>query len=267
MEVGVIMGKYSLVAIGCGSNRGRVREIKLDGVDLTNLFTIDNFTSGMTFQQLWHLVFQKYDFRGFNKIVIRYEVKKGNFIYYDVIFDNKIINSCSKDVDLKYFEEGEYRFSYAIRLNNVVFRRVFDELMNFVDIYDVDKYKGMYFYNNEELFKLIKIYNSTFNKMKIYRSIFNDMIQEKVCDLEKVCDKLECLIENELSRYVTFREYIFSLGKTMGKREYDDRDFNYTLDELAYIYNRENDEFIDSSEVEQMGLVDNFDYKRKKVRL
>ena len=160
------MGKYSLVVINCNDVKRRVREIKIDGVDLTNLFTIDNFTSGMNLQQLWRIIWAKYDLHGFNKLAIKYDVKKGEKpIYYDVIVDNKIINICSKDVELKYFADGKYRYSYAIRRDNVIFRRVFDDLMNFIDICDVDKYREMYFRNNKELFRLIKIYNSTFNSM------------------------------------------------------------------------------------------------------
>ena len=65
MGVGVIMGKYSLVVINCDDVKRRVREIKIDGVDLTNLFTIDNFTSGMNLQQLWRIIWAKYDLHGF----------------------------------------------------------------------------------------------------------------------------------------------------------------------------------------------------------
>lgn len=245
------MGKYSLVVINCDDVKRRVREIKIDGVDLTNLFTIDNFTSGMNLQQLWRIIWAKYDLHGFNKLAIKYDVKKGEKpIYYDVIVDNKIINICSKDVELKYFADGKYRYSYAIRRDNVIFRRVFDDLMNFIDICDVDKYKKMYFYNNKELFRLIKIYNST----------FNSMIQGKDCE------RFERLIEDELSRYVTFRKYIVSLDRASEKCKYDSSNFSYTNEELANKFNKEYDEFIEPSEVEQMGLVDKLDNERKLVR-
>ena len=245
------MGKYSLVVINCNDVKRRVREIKIDGVDLTNLFTIDNFTSGMNLQQLWRIIWAKYDLHGFNKLAIKYDVKKGEkTIYYDVIVDNKIINICSEDVELKYFADGKYRYSYAIRRDNVIFRRVFDDLMNFIDICDVDKYREMYFRNNKELFRLIKIYNST----------FNSMIQGKDCE------KFESMIEDELSRYVTFRKYIISLDRASNMNRHDKSNFSYTDEETASMYNRENDEFIEPSEVRQMGLVDDFDYKRKLVR-
>ena len=65
------MGKYSLVVINCDDVKRRVREIKIDGVDLTNLFTIDNFTSGMNLQQLWRIIWAKYDLHGFNKLAIK----------------------------------------------------------------------------------------------------------------------------------------------------------------------------------------------------
>lgn len=245
------MGKYSLVVINCDDVRRKVREIKIAGVDLSNLFTIDNFTSGMSLQKLWRVILLKYDLRGFNKLAIKYNVKKGEKpIYYDVIIDNKIINRCSKDVELKYFADGKYRYSYAIRRDNVVFERVFDELMNFVDTCDVDKYREMYFRNNKELFRLIKIYNST----------FNNMIQGKDCE------RFESLIEDELSRYVTFRKYIVSLDKASEMRKHDSSNFSYTNEEVANNFNIENDEFIEPSEVEQMGLVDELDNKRKLVR-
>ena len=240
------MGKYSLVAINYDNGlRGKEKEIRLNGVDLSHLFTIDNFTSGMSFEDLWRFVWKNNDLKGFNKLMIKLVISdKKKPIYYDVITDNYVIKSCSSTVDLKYFDSGKSRYAYGIRRDNPWFQEEYARLMDFVDSYDITKYKDDYFYSNKDLYDLIWRYISS----------FYDSNEE--CDR----DRLRSLIEDEFSKYVTFRKWIVNLERIYSKGP-DKVNCEYTNQELADMYNRrylddDKEEFIEPEEVGQMGLVD-----------
>lgn len=248
------MRKYSLVAINCDNSCvRREQEIKLDGVDLSHLFTIDNFTSGMSLSNLWNLIWDSYDLKGFNRLAVKLVMKKGGRpIYYDVIVNNEIINCCSSTVDRKYFDSGKSRYAYVIRRDNPWFQDEYTRLMNFVDSYDIPKYRDDYFYNNKELYKLIWRYISSF--YDIYE--------------ESDRDGLRSLIEDEFSKYVTFRKWIVNLERIYSKGP-DKVNCEYTNQELADMYNRryldeDKEEFIEPEEVGQMGLVDDGYFGNKR---
>ena len=108
----------------------------------------------------------------------------------------------------------------------------------------ITKYKDDYFYGNKELYDLIWRYISSF-----YDS-----------NEESDRDRLRSLIEDEFSKYVTFRQWIVNLERIYSKGP-DKVNCEYTNQELADMYNRrylddDKEEFIEPEEVGEMGLVD-----------
>lgn len=235
------MARYSLVAIKyCNNNVIDEVEIKLDGARCSNLIGMDKFTSGINFYDLWNQIRSVHDLDDSYELVIKYvRNRKERPVYYGAIIDNKTINSCCRNTNYSFFDDKGC--VYVIIKRDPYFLRVYESLINIIDTYKFEDYRDIYFYNNDKLLELVKEYVESNDKRLL------DSIKE------------------ELSIYVTFRKFIVNLER-LRKQKLKKRCIA-SKEELAENYNRrfldeDKEEFIESCEVEQMGLYDTFGLKR-----
>lgn len=270
------MGKYALVASRYDANSGKFineKVIKISGLNLTNLLSIDKFSSEVDYKVLWNKISLENDVEGLTTLSVRYiKNKSSSPIYMKSIISNPVIYSCCCDARVEYLNNRGY--SYKIDCNNKYLREAKDRVISLIEKKNEEELENL-FYNNKNLLFLIKRYMSNSYDM--------DEMVEREWDFRNIMD--------EFSRYKVFRGYVIADYKMkhdygikirrnstnnkvnvskMVKRENEvdsyfdakcECEFGMNYDRwLCYDYNtrfvdEDKEEFIEVDELEQMGIM------------
>lgn len=259
------MGNYYLVASyhdGKG-NFYNERIIRIDGIKLNTLANIDFYTSGMKEDEVWEDISKTYNLNDCNLLFIRYLVNDSSRVlpYKKVLYSNPGINSCAGDLELKAGKDRKY--SYFINKNNKYFQQELEKLENLIKNKDIDKIKER-MSDNQHLAFLIKRYIDNTDAYEDYdakKMAYDDIIAE-------------------FSKYINFRKWILSGNrkahtkktiystKNNSKHKYNYKhvpsdNYDNLYEQLRIerqeildsynINNLEKEEFLDESELDQMG--------------
>ncbi len=258
------MGKYDLVASYHDGNGNFYNEriIRIDGIKLDTLANIDFYTSGMKEDEVWREISKACDLNDCNLLSIRYLGSDSRRpLYYKVLYSNPSINSCSVDLKLKAGKDRKH--SYFINKNNKYFQQELEKLENLIKNKDIDKIKER-MSDNQHLAFLIKRYIDNTDAYEDYdakKMAYDDIIAE-------------------FSKYINFRKWILSGNrkahtkktiystKNNSKHKYNYKhvpsdNYDNLYEQLRIerqeilasynINNLEKEEFLDESELDQMG--------------
>lgn len=268
------MGKYSLVAsfyTPITKSYENEQEIIINDVCLNSLAKIDKYTSKYTSEDFYHKLGVE---KKFTIISIKYlKAKSSTPIYIPIIFNNEIISSCVDELETKRFYNYP-NYDYAINKKNPYFQSELRVLKKIIET------------------KNLKVLNSLFSP----NDKFGNMVKRYILtdyDVNEQNEKKQDLniIIEEFSRYKNFRRWIVNnvrLDKQFMKdiqcgnlANYDIKTINSngtvnqdyeTMDEEEYLrflsqkYNVTEEEFIEPSELAQMGIYqsDIEDYQTRK---
>lgn len=193
------MGKYALVASCYNRKTGKFeneRIVKIDGVDLTKLHKIDEYTSGIAEYELWNKLIKEYNLdQSYNHFAVCDYSNDRQPIYYKAIFHNPTLNSCAKTVETRQLRYSNGEYSYAIDQSNVLFLEEMNKIEEII--------------RNKDLAKLHILYPKT--------SELPHLIERQIEYTET--DDYEAIfrIKDQLSKYKNFRNWILANIKN---REY-----------------------------------------------
>lgn len=258
------MGKYYLVASyydGKGSFYNE-KIIKMEGVKLDTLGSIDSYTSNKLSDELWSDISKENDLSNCNLLSIRYlKNDRSKPSYYKIICSNPIINSCANDLQLKVGKDRKR--SYFINKKNKFFQVELNELDFLINEGDIEQIKEI-IGDNSHLVFLIKRYIDNIN-------IYEDYDEKKVAYDDIVA---------EFSKYINFRRWVvgsnkkvYSKGSTFSDKAIQKPKYNYKYkkhDKSWNLYDDlrtdrqsvldryntrdlEKEEFLEDSELDQMG--------------
>ena len=265
------MKKYSLVASFYNpitKKYDNEQEIMIKDVCLNNLAEIDKYTSEYTSEDFY----QKLGIREkMITISIKYlNPKSLNPIYMPIIFNNEIISSCVDELESKRFYNYP-NYDYAINKRNPYFQSELRSLKKIIETKNLEVLNSLFF-PNDKFGNMVKRYILTDYDV-------NEQNEKK--------QDLNIIIE-EFSRYKNFRRWIVNnvrLDKQFMKdiqcgnlANYDIKTINFNgqdyknMNEKEYLrylcqkYNVTEEEFIEPSELAQMGIYQPSieDYKTKK---
>lgn len=266
------MGKYELVASHYDLYRHEYLNeivIRYPNIDLTNLETIDHFTSRFSEIELFKKISEYNALTNQNHLSIRYLKKKNmNPNYFKVIYENSMIYNMSNQVECRMTGSYEHPYANAVPMNET-FHLEFREIEDILTMKNIQRIID-FFGENHPLSALAQQYL----KCDSY-------------DYEGL-EQIKQRLKQEFSRYKTFRGWIISKKNPIRKKknliikteslkkkekiilktieEYEQEFENNFLKEnnMSYKqqqlndYNRryleeDQEEFIDESEMDQMG--------------
>lgn len=264
------MGKYALIASHYDRNRGEfLNEIKIDvpNIDLTNLDSIDHFTSQYDDITLMKEVLKYNTLTNQNFFSIRYlKSNDSRPIYYKIIYHNELITKLSSKVEVKLIGNKQHSYAQAVP-QNVDFAIEFKKIEEMLDRRDIDQ--------------LV----SFFGEFHPLVSLARNYLSCDPYDYEGL-DQCKKMVKQEFSRYKTFRGWIVSkekrnvknfnrpivpkvkqkpiITKTVEENEQDyinqynnEHQITYeeqkALDYNTNLLDEDKEEFIEPDEMEQMG--------------
>lgn len=191
------MGKYTLVASHYDRNRGEfLNEIKINvpNIDLTNLDSIDQFTSQYNELNLTKEIEKYNTLTNQNFFSIRYlKSNDSKPIYYKVIYSNELIHNLSAKVEVKLIGNKQHSHAKAVPMN-VNFGSEFKQIEEILDNRNIDK--------------LIEYFGEFHPIISLARNYIN-------CDPFDYVGLEQCkkMVRQEFSRYKTFRGWIVAKEK------------------------------------------------------
>lgn len=265
------MKKYSLVASSYNpitKSYENEQEIIINDMCLNNLAAIDKYTSEYTSEDFYQKL-------GIREKMITISIKSLNPkslnpIYMPIIFNNEIISSCVDELESKRFYNYP-NYDYAINKRNPYFQSELRVLKKIIETKNLEVLNSL-FSPNDKFGNMVKRYILTDYDV-------NEQNEKK--------QDLNIIIE-EFSRYKNFRRWIVNnirLDKQAFKdiqcgnlANYDIKTINFNgqdyknMNEKEYLrylcqkYNVTEEEFIEPSELAQMGIYQPSieDYKTKK---
>lgn len=268
------MKKYSLVASSYNpitKSYENEQEIIINDMCLNNLAAIDKYTSEYTSEDFY----QKLDVeKKFTIISIKYLRSKSSApIYMPIIFNNEIISSCVDELETKRFCNYP-NYDYAINKRNPYFQSELRVLKKIIETKNLEVLNSL-FSPNDKFGNMIKRYILTdydvneqnekkqdlniiikeFSRYKNFRRwIVNNIRLDKQAFKDIQCGNLEDYVIKTIYSSGTVNQYY----ETMDKEKY--------LWFLCQKYNVTEEEFIEPSELAQMGIYQPSieDYKTKK---
>ena len=261
------MGRYALVASYYNIRTKRYEneiEIKVNGYDFSKLQDIDRFTLGNSKSNMWNIVRNDNDISGRNFFSIRYIKNSSSApIYYMVLHDDKKLLSCVNDLALGYGSQRKY--TYSIKNSNAFFQSEKGRLIDLIEKRDYEMIDVLLGKRGHLRFLIDRYLNSYYDSGE----------QEK-----KIQDMAEIILE--FSRYKTFRGWIVSNKKFLENRvninnrnhenrnnqnnrgnqnngfkykKLDEKDFVVDKREFLREYNKDNEEFLDEEELDEMMVI------------
>lgn len=206
------MGRYYLVGSYYDmykktySNEIKIKEI--DGVKLSSLVSIDNFTSKYTNLEVINMIEKELGIKGINHLVVRYS-KSNDFAFehYRVIYKDDMFNSCINSLKENTVNIlGKTRKTLFVDRNNELYKNEVKKILEIIKNRDIDTFNKIYPKNNDFSLLVRRYLNSSYD---------NELDKE---------DDLK-LILLEFSRYKTFRGWIVEQNKL--KENSFDRSTNY----------------------------------------
>lgn len=206
------MGRYYLVGSYYDmykktySNEIRIKEI--DGVKLSSLVSIDNFTSRYNRLEIISKIEKELGIKGINHLVIKYS--KNNDLmpeHYRVIYKDDMFNSCVNGLKENTVNIlGKTRKTLFVDRNNELYISEVKKILDIIKSGDMDMFSKIYSKNNDFSLLVRRYLNSSYD---------NELDKEE--DLK--------LILLEFSRYKTFRGWIVEQNKL--KENSFNRSINY----------------------------------------
>lgn len=186
------MSKYYLVGSSYNTyNKSYNDEViikSLNGIKLSSLSKIDDFTSRYSYFDIFKMMEKELKIKSLNHLAIKY-VKSDNSkpVYYRIIGEDKLYNECVKNLETRKVSVlGKTRETLFVKRNNELFKKELSKLLEVINSGSFDKFREIYPIDNDFSF-LVRRYLDT--------SYDDELDKEK--DLE--------LILLEFSRYKTFR--------------------------------------------------------------
>ena len=192
------MSKYYLVA-AYYDGKNFVNEVQIDGLgeySLKSLRDIDLFTSSHSLQEIIHILEKYYDIDPRSSVSVkRYKNVNATFDYYKAIISNKKYNETILDMqEITYAISGHRMRTLAVFRDSSLFKEEFLKLDYMLKSKDMAKFKEVYPYDNQFSLVVSRYMSDAYD---------NDFEREK--DYET--------IQNEFSRYKTFRSWIVNQDK------------------------------------------------------
>ena len=192
------MSKYYLVA-AYYDGKNFVNEVQIDGLgeySLKSLRDIDLFTSSHSLQEIIHILEKYYDIDPRSSVSVkRYKNVNATPDYYKAIISNKKYNETILDMqEITYAISGHRMRTLAVFRDSSLFKEEFLKLDYMLKSKDMAKFKEVYPYDNQFSLAVSRYMSDAYD---------NDFEREK--DYET--------IQNEFSRYKTFRSWIVNQDK------------------------------------------------------
>lgn len=245
---------------------------KIDGISLSSIDKIDNFTSSHSKGEILKMLEDDLGIKGINHLSIKYSKSDSDFpVYYKLIDNNKMFNDCVNSCIIKEANQlNSYRRTLVVSLDNELFKEELKLLLDIISKKDYQLFRSVYSKENYFSFLVKSYINSCYD---------NELYEEE--DLKKIV--------LEFSIYMTFRSWIVSKqisgkikksSKPVKKfdnnkqnigvssidnceKEYEERfylDKGITYNEyMTNQFNNESEEFLDEDEYSSMN-----EYSKKK---
>lgn len=255
------MGNYSLVASFYNRKTKKYERemaVKVLGYDFSKLQDIDRFTLGKGNLEMTSIIKQQNDVGDRNFISIKY-IKNSSAtpVYYRVINDNRELLSVVNGLVLVDLSQKKYTDS--IDNSNSFFRKEKEKLIRLIEDRDydmldilvgesgrlrflIDRYLNSFYDNSEQDIKIRDLSNIVleFSRYKTFRKWIVNNMKYKEGRIKRKSTDLYVKRDKKVSK-VKMKEI---------KRE----EYVQNRDDILKEYNEDNDEFLESDEISQMGI-------------